>query len=116
MFLYSLPQKLGQSNILKTKTNIAVSFSLVLCGIYYYLWIYVIPRWRGYRIRQETVIFEDGANAHKLTQVPIEKVDEWDRNHDPLGRHISPNSGLQHSASDSDNGAGVNTVITEPKV
>src|SRR5271168_2284039 len=27
--------------------------SLVLCGIYYIFWIYVVPKLRGYRIRQQ---------------------------------------------------------------
>lgn len=62
---------------------------LVTCAIYYWLWIYVIPKWRGYRIRQETIVLDGGGNTHRLVKVPVEKVESWDNAHDALGRRIT---------------------------
>lgn len=60
--------------------------SLVLIGIYYIVWAYVLPRFRGYRIRQTVVILDNGAQTHELIKVPVEDVAEWDATHDALGR------------------------------
>ena len=64
-------------------------YSLVGCGVYYTLWIYVIPHLRGYRIRQQVLVFEDGANSHKLIKVPVEELAAWDAHHDHVGRTLS---------------------------
>jgi hypothetical protein len=90
--------------------------SLVICGIYYWLWIYVIPQWRGYRIRQEALQLDNGANAHKLVKVPVEKLEQWDNTHDPLGRRITDSTDLRDSASGSDEGENVKTINAESKV
>ena len=62
--------------------------SIVGCGVYYYLWIWALPRLRGYRVRQETVVFEDGAQSHKLVKVPVDEVARWDATHDAVGRPL----------------------------
>jgi hypothetical protein len=62
--------------------------SVIICVVYYYLWIYLIPYWRGYRVRQEILQLDDGANSHRLIKVPVAELDEWDRRHDPVGRQI----------------------------
>ena len=85
--------------------------SIILCGIYYYLWIHGIPRWRGYRIRQETVSLADGGSlTHRLVQVPINQLDEWDRTHDPLGRD------LDHGVESGSNSEGITSIKDEAKV
>lgn len=49
-------------------------------------WIYIIPKWRRYCIRAEVVRDECGAVAsHRLVQVPVEDIPEWDRDHDEAG-------------------------------
>ena len=68
--------------------------SVVLCGIYYVLWIYVLPRFGRYRIRQEAVILDNGAVSHKLTKVPLSELRQWDETHDAVGHEI-----VQTSAS-----------------
>lgn len=60
--------------------------SVALCGIYYWLWIIAIPKWRGYQVRQEIDQLDDSANTHRLVKVPIDQLPEWDRTHDPAGR------------------------------
>ena len=63
-------------------------YSIVICVAYYLLWIYAIPYWRGYRIRQTTLQLQDGANTHTLIKVPRDQIEEWDRTHDPSGKPI----------------------------
>ena len=62
--------------------------SLVLCGIYYIFWIYVVPKLRGYRIRQQALILDNGAVSHSLIKVPVTELDEWDATHDAVGHVI----------------------------
>jgi hypothetical protein len=67
--------------------------SLVICGIYYVLWIYVVPKLRGYRIRQRALILDNGAVSHSLIKVPVAELDEWDATHDAVGHAIGEHVG-----------------------
>lgn len=59
---------------------------MVVCWLYYYLWMKVIPRWRGYRIRTEILeVDENGANTNRLVKVPLADVAAWDAVHDEAG-------------------------------
>lgn len=60
--------------------------SLVACGIYYSFWIYIIPKLKGYRVRQEVLFLENGAQSHRIIKVPVTDLPEWDRAHDAVGR------------------------------
>lgn len=62
--------------------------SLVVCGLYYLGWIYIIPRVRGYRIRQGIITLDNGAKTHNLIKVPVSELDSWDTTHDALGHRI----------------------------
>jgi amino acid transporter len=69
---------------------------LILCGLYYALWMYVLPRFGNYAIRPEIVqIDNNGATTHRLVQVPLDQVGSWDAEHDEAGnlrhRHVSGN-------------------------
>ncbi|KAH1322819.1 hypothetical protein KXV52_003417 [Aspergillus fumigatus] len=57
-----------------------------LCGVYYYVYIKVLPRLGGYAFRQIVLQMEDGATAHKLVKVPKEQLKAWDAEHDATGR------------------------------
>ena len=70
------------------KANLCSS-SILICGLYYYIWVYAIPSLKGCKVRQETVDLGNGAVAHQLIRIPKDKVAEWDRYHDAVGRHIS---------------------------
>ncbi|KAK0730147.1 amino acid permease-domain-containing protein [Lasiosphaeris hirsuta] len=60
---------------------------LVGCGVYYYFWVSLMPKLRGYRIRQVVLDVDDGAaQSHKLVKVPVEELAEWDATHDAVGR------------------------------
>ncbi|EPE28870.1 hypothetical protein GLAREA_00028 [Glarea lozoyensis ATCC 20868] len=62
---------------------------LVLCGLYYWVWVYILPKIGGYAIRQEVLTLDNGATTHRLVKVPNGKVAAWDETHDPLGRDLS---------------------------
>ena len=67
-------------------THIVTGLGILLfCALYYLLWIYLIPRLRGYRIRQELIDLGNGAQSHRLAKVPISQLDEWDATHDAVG-------------------------------
>ncbi|KAJ5127473.1 amino acid permease-domain-containing protein [Penicillium atrosanguineum] len=59
---------------------------LTLCGVYYYFWIELIPKYKRYEYRQTIVKFDDGTVTHKLVQVPKSELVEWDAQHDASGR------------------------------
>ncbi|KAG9680521.1 amino acid transporter, partial [Aureobasidium melanogenum] len=61
---------------------------LLLCGVYYYLWLYVLPRWGKYRIRQEVIVLEDGSSTNSLVRVALNDLEQWSRTHDAAGRLV----------------------------
>ncbi|KAG5760950.1 hypothetical protein H9Q72_010935 [Fusarium xylarioides] len=66
---------------------------MILCGVYYVFWIYIIPKWKGYAIRPEVVeVDTNGANTHRLVRVPLVEIEKWDAEHDEAGhlrqRHV----------------------------
>ncbi|KAL1901117.1 hypothetical protein Sste5346_002184 [Sporothrix stenoceras] len=62
---------------------------VVACGLYYWAWVYWIPVLRGYRLRQEIVVLDDGAQTNNLVQVPVDELPTWDAEHDKIGRRLS---------------------------
>ncbi|KAH8819833.1 amino acid transporter-like protein [Xylogone sp. PMI_703] len=69
---------------------------LAICGIYYLFWIYILPHFGQYRIRQELVVLDDEtAKTHRLVKVPLPELEAWDSEHDVLGNRVSnlPQSG-----------------------
>lgn len=62
------------------------------CGIYYWLWIDAVPRLGGYRIRQEVLEFEDGAQSHTLVKVPVAELARWEETHDAVGHRLPTSS------------------------
>ncbi|KAI0895144.1 amino acid transporter [Annulohypoxylon nitens] len=60
---------------------------ILLCGLYYIFWMFLLPKWGGYKIRPEILDVEDhGANTHRLVKVPLDEVEKWDEEHDEAGR------------------------------
>jgi len=54
-------------------------------------WIHLLPRWGGYRIRQELIQLEgQTAKVHRLVKVPLPELEKWDAEHDVLGSKITP--------------------------
>ena len=96
--------------------------SLLICGGYYWLWAFLLPKWKGYHLRQELVSFEDGAQSNQLRKVPNVELAEWDATHDAAGRRIEPSAtstgiqiqekGVRTSSDDSnsDSAKRVNTL------
>lgn len=83
-----------------TKANIG--YSLAVCAIYYAVWIYVLPHYGKYRIRQELVALDDEtAKVHRLVKIPLAELDSWDAEHDVLGQKLE-RSRTSESASEND--------------
>ncbi|OGE52052.1 hypothetical protein PENARI_c011G07970 [Penicillium arizonense] len=61
---------------------------LLACAIYYWLWAFLIPKWRDYSLRQELISLDDGAQSYRLRKIPNPEVSEWDERHDVTGRLI----------------------------
>lgn len=73
---------------------------LVGMGIYYYVWIKLLPRLGKYQIRTETLVSgQDGSVTHRLKKVRNELVEEWDRTHDEAGNVLVEESGNAGMAS-----------------
>lgn len=97
--------------------------SLLTCAIYYWFWAFLLPKWKGYRLRQELISLDDGAQSNKLRKVPISEVDEWDATHDAAGRLLGPSAGetlvqekglrTSSEGSSSDEGKQVSSTIRE---
>ncbi|KUJ12912.1 amino acid transporter-like protein [Mollisia scopiformis] len=66
---------------------------LLICAIYYAFWIYILPHFGGYRIRQELIVLEDeNAKTHRLVKVPVAELELWDAEHDVLGQKLGVSS------------------------
>ncbi|CAK7267659.1 hypothetical protein SEPCBS119000_002666 [Sporothrix epigloea] len=61
---------------------------VIACALYYWAWVYWVPVLRGYRLRQETVFLENGAQTNNLVKVPIDQLAIWDAEHDKSGRKL----------------------------
>ncbi|KAJ5603149.1 hypothetical protein N7537_006105 [Penicillium hordei] len=66
-------------------TGVAI---LLACGTYYYFWAFLIPKWKGYKLRQEVISLDDGVQSNRLKKVPVAEISEWDATHDAAGRLI----------------------------
>ncbi|KAI0818091.1 high-affinity methionine permease [Xylaria sp. FL0064] len=69
-------------------TYAAVGIGVIaLCGIYYVIWMYLLPKWEGYELRPEILnVGNQGANTHRLVKVPVSELNKWDSEHDEAGR------------------------------
>ncbi|CAK7563052.1 MAG: hypothetical protein SEPTF4163_000909 [Sporothrix epigloea] len=61
---------------------------VIACALYYWAWVYWVPLLRGYRLRQEVVFLENGAQTNNLVKIPIEQLATWDAEHDKSGRKL----------------------------
>ena len=53
----------------KAIANGSFNARLICAVIYWYLWIVLIPRWRGYRIEEKADILEDGTSVMRLVRI-----------------------------------------------
>ncbi|KAI5247310.1 amino acid transporter [Aureobasidium subglaciale] len=61
---------------------------LLLCGVYYYSWLYVLPKLGKYQVKQEVIVLEDGSSTNSLVRVPLGELEKWNQDHDAAGRVI----------------------------
>lgn len=68
---------------------------LVGMGIYFYVWVHLLPRLGNYSMRTLTAVNEDGSVVHLLKRVPNDQIEQWDRTHDDAGNLLSEASDVQ---------------------
>jgi hypothetical protein len=61
---------------------------LLVCGVYYYLWLYALPKWGKYKVKQEVVVLEDGSSTNSLVKVALNDLEKWEQKHDEAGRAV----------------------------
>ncbi|KAF1846367.1 high-affinity methionine permease [Cucurbitaria berberidis CBS 394.84] len=68
-------------------TYCAVGIGLMVgMGLYYLLWMKLLPKLGKYQIKTETLVNDqDGSVTHVLKRVKNDVVEEWDRTHDGAG-------------------------------
>lgn len=54
--------------------------------MYYYIWVWLLPKWRKYELRQTIIHGENGITAHRLVKIGLEDIEAWDAEHDASGR------------------------------
>ncbi|KAG8979679.1 hypothetical protein FRB94_011590 [Tulasnella sp. JGI-2019a] len=60
-------------------TYCAVGLGIVLLsGVYYFTWMFVLPRWGGYEIVQETIVLDGGASTNCFKKVPKREYQDED--------------------------------------
>lgn len=59
---------------------------IVSMGLYYWVWIGLLPKLGKYSLRTETLVNDhDGSVTHRLKKVKNDLLEEWDRSHDGAG-------------------------------
>ncbi|CAF9914569.1 hypothetical protein IMSHALPRED_001946 [Imshaugia aleurites] len=74
--------------------------TILICGIYYVFWMYLLPRFQQYQIRPEILSAGGSAATHKLVKVPAEQLAVWDSTHDASGRLVADRSEKEDVAQD----------------
>ncbi|KAL2820353.1 high affinity methionine permease [Aspergillus granulosus] len=68
-------------------TYLVVGISLLsFCGVYYFVWMKILPRYGNYQFRQTVITHDNGEVSHKLVKVPNSEIAAWDAEHDAAGR------------------------------
>ncbi|KAL5117335.1 hypothetical protein ACEQ8H_004780 [Pleosporales sp. CAS-2024a] len=92
-------------------TYIVVGIGILLaCGVYYYIWIVLLPKLKGYEVRHEVLDLGNGAQTHHLIKVPVGRIQEWDAQHDAHGRKMDPNPLNESSQQDEKKGVDTNAI------
>jgi hypothetical protein len=73
----------------ESDNHIDMNYSLgVACAFYVVLFL-LMPKLKGYAIRQEVEVLSDGAQTSILVKVPNDKLAEWDAIHNVQGESIA---------------------------
>ena len=85
------------------RTLINNMHSLVACGLYFVLWIYILPHFGKYRIRQELIDLDsESAKTHRLVKVALTELEVWDAEHDVLGQRVALSAGSGNGSQDAE--------------
>ncbi|EIM84176.1 uncharacterized protein STEHIDRAFT_100816 [Stereum hirsutum FP-91666 SS1] len=59
---------------------------LGVCGLYYYIWIVLLPKWGGYEVVEEFVELDDGARTTRLIRKYVSRDENREEERRPLLR------------------------------
>lgn len=93
---------------------ISPNSSLVACAIYYSVWKYVLPRFGGYRLRQEVLVLDNGAQSHQIIKIPIGELAQWDATHDVVGRPLEDYGSDSKDSNHGKEGGDVGVISQRP--
>lgn len=60
--------------------------SIGFCGVYYFVYMKILPHFGGYQFRQTIIAGPSGETSHKMVKVPNDELAKWDEEHDAAGR------------------------------
>ena len=85
-------------------TYCAVGLGILgICGIYYVFWMYILPNFGKYRIRQELLALGgETAKTNRLIKVPLEELATWDAEHDVQGQNLGSAHETGHVSQNSE--------------
>ena len=69
--------------------GMGLTVRVIACGVYYLIWARLLPKWRGYQIRNTVIVLPDGAVSHNIIKVKNDQVEAWDAKQDPSGRSLN---------------------------
>lgn len=93
---------------------ISPNSSLIACAIYYSVWKYVLPRFGGYRLRQEVLVLDNGAQSHQILKIPIGELAQWDATHDVVGRPLQDYGSDSKDSNHGKEGGDVGVISQRP--
>lgn len=70
----------------------------------------MIPKWKGYQLRQEVIKLDNGAQTHKIKKIPNEELAEFDATHDATGR-LRVTSSVLHDQEKAGNASDDSEVV-----
>lgn len=73
---------------------------IVVCGVYYVAWMYILPWLQHYSIRPEILSLGGKAATHRLVKVPIDQLAVWNSTHDASGGLIVDRSEKEEGTED----------------
>jgi amino acid transporter len=68
---------------------------IAICGIWYWVWIKLLPSWGGYEVRQEVEVGERGERSATLVKVRQDEMQKWEMEHDEVGNRIVVGEGVE---------------------
>jgi hypothetical protein len=57
------------------ETQLLTVHSMLFGILYWYVWTILLPRWKGYKLEEETRLLDDGTTVTTMIKVPREQAE-----------------------------------------